>query len=113
MAELNEVSIDLSALLQDLEPVALRKLVSAPLGHKAALLSKVARDQEPVLGTVKPSEIVAVLLHRAQTSDGTLGQAVMDYRVARAWELRRQLGQETPKKGKWLVAIPGRGQQYD
>jgi hypothetical protein len=112
MPEPHNVEVELSALLQRLKPVQLKGLVSAPLGYKASKLAKLASDQEPVLGIVKPDELVSVLLHRAALDDKRLGKAVIAYREARAWQLRRSLGEQTDEQGSWFVEVPGRGQRY-
>lgn len=102
--------VDLTALLQDLEPVALKRLASAPLGLKAGRLARLSRDQQPVLGEVTAGEMVSVLLHRARLDDQSMGQAVIDYRNAFAWEVQLALEGQSPQQGTWTIDVPGRGQ---
>lgn len=112
MAEPHHVEVQLSDLLQDLDAVSLKRLVSAPLGYKATRLAALARSENPVLGAVGPDEIVAVLLHRIAIDHPELGEAVVAYREAYVWEFRRSLGETTAETGKWLVPVAGRGQRH-
>jgi protein involved in temperature-dependent protein secretion len=105
-------SVELSTLIQDLDTIALKGGISAPLALKASRLAKLARSQLPGLGSVAPRELIAALLQLASLEDGGLGQAVWQYRNTRAWELRKALGEETAEAGEWLIDVPGKGQRY-
>lgn len=111
MADPQHVEVELSALLQDQDSVALKGLVSAPIGYRADHLARLARAHSPIFGTVTPAEVVAALVHDARPDAEDLSRIIASYRNAKVWETRRSLGEETPEQGLWKVPVRARGQR--
>jgi hypothetical protein len=110
MAKHKRVVVDLDAFLKDLQPRALKGLVSAPLGYRTDRLIEAVRTHSPRLGDIGPSELVSALLHATHPNGAALSRMIDSYRGAQVWQTRQSLGETTAQKGKWYVKVRGRGQ---
>ena len=81
------IRVELSEYLSDLEPKALKGLVSAPIAYRIDRLLDVLKDARP-LGAVTPAELVSALLHATPPDLDDLRMKVEAYRNARVWQTR-------------------------
>jgi hypothetical protein len=108
MAEPKRVEVELSEYLSSLEPVAIKKLVSAPIAYRAdRLIEAIPRRY----GTVGHGELISALLHGTTPDSGTLATLIENYREDRVFDTRTSLGETTPKSGSWLIELRGSGQR--
>lgn len=111
MTEPQLVEVELSDLLRDLQPRALKGLVSVPIGYRADRLIESATAALPLLGAVSHGDLVSALLHAAVPDGAAVAQLIGDYRNARVWQTRQSLGDRTPESGSWPVPVRTRGQR--
>jgi hypothetical protein len=108
MAEPKRVQVELSDFLSDLEPVAIKNLVSAPIGYRAdRLIEAIPRRY----GYVSHGELVSALLHHATPDGDELASLIEVYRDERVFHTRKGLGEPTPESGPWEIEIRGAGQR--
>lgn len=111
MADPKRVEVELSDFLSDLEPVAMKGLVSAPIAYRADQLIGVLREGARRYGPIGPAELVSALLHGTPPDRGALATMIEEYREARVWETRHALGEKTPNQGSWEIVLRAPGQR--
>ena|SRR5205085_551174 len=108
MAEPKRVEVELSDYLTALPPVAMKKLVSAPIAYRAdRLIEAIPRRY----GSISHGELVSALLHGTEPDSAALAALIEDYREGKVYETRISLGERTAKTGPWTVELRGAGQR--
>ena len=108
MAEPKRVEVELSDYLTDLPPVAMKKLLSAPIAYRAdRLIEAIPRRY----GSVSFGELVSALLHGTEPNGAALATLIEDYREDRVYATRLSLGERTARSGSWTVELRGSGQR--
>src|SRR5438093_1515429 len=108
MAEPKRIQVELSDFLSELEPVAIKGLVSAPIAYRAdRLLEAIPRRY----GTVTHAELVSALLHHTEPDRAALAAIIEVYREDRVYQTRTGLGEATAERGIWEIELRGVGQR--
>jgi hypothetical protein len=105
------VPVGLADFLSDLEPRAIKRGVSAPIGYHVDALLKIVHDQIHDYWPLSPSHLVSAIVYSTKPDARELRQMIESYKLAKAWEVRSRLGQRTARTGTWKVPIRAQGER--
>jgi hypothetical protein len=108
MAEPKRVTVELSDFLRDLDPVAIKGLVSAPIAWRASRLIEALPRK---YGDVGYGELISLLIHATDPDSTVLAAMIEDYREDQVWETRRSVSDDTEKAGPWQIELRGPGRR--
>jgi hypothetical protein len=108
MAEPRRVTVELSDFLADLDLVAMKNQLSAPIAWRAdQLIAALPRKY----GQVSYPELVSALIHGTEPDAAQLSALIEDYREDRVWQARQGFGPIRIHSGQWEIALRSQGGQ--